>query len=129
MIDEFSKESRDKKIKTIEQLVIERPIRFYASPYSNINDSTIKVYAAKTWVNSIDKYHKYDITMLLANGYKIISVQKAFIGSGCHEYAFGVETMILEKEIYAWLNNDRLKNDKKLWSLKESLLYYIIRKN
>lgn len=97
MIEQNIKEETPKKPK-VEQLVIERAIKLSTSDkWADVNND-IQVWASKDWVNVIDKYHKYDIKMLLASGYKIISITKSFCGGELGR--LGIETAILERIIY-----------------------------
>lgn len=91
------KKSQSKKV---EQLIIERPIKYHqATGVTLIDDQSITIYAAKEWTDVITKRQTYKLQNLIEDGYRVVSITKAFIASGDSYACFGVETAILEREI------------------------------
>lgn len=86
--------------KTIEQLIIERPIRFIKPSYiSSIDDASIHLYAAAWWYDVVYKSKKYKLGDLIDQGYRVVNITKSFVSSDSNYQCFGYETAILEKEV------------------------------
>lgn len=86
--------------KIIEQLIIERPIRFVRPSYvSSIDDASINLYAAIWWREVVYKNKKYKLGDLINQGYKVVNITKSFVSSDSRNECFGYETAILEKEV------------------------------
>ena len=94
------KKSQTKKV---EQLIIERPIQFHKPSYiSFLDDKSIShiIYSSDIWLHVAYKNKTYSLCALLAEGYRVISINKAFIGTtDGNQDSYGVETAILEREI------------------------------
>lgn len=84
----------------VEQLIIERPIRFVKPSYvSSIDDTSINLYAATWWHDVVYKNKKYKLGDLIDKGYRVVNITKSFISSDRNYECFGYETAILEKEV------------------------------
>lgn len=87
------------KTNEVEQLIIERPIKFFKpESVAFIDNDVLRVYSAREWTDIVH-YEKYKLEDLLKSGFKVISITKAFIPENITNEYFGIETAILEREI------------------------------
>lgn len=87
------------KTNEVEQLIIERPIKFFKpESVAFIDNDVLRVYSAREWTDIVH-YEKYKLEDLLKLGFKVISITKAFIPENITNEYFGIETAILEREI------------------------------
>lgn len=87
------------KTNKVEQLIIERPIKFCKPEcVSFVDNDVLKVYSAREWTDIV-YYNNYNLEDLLKSGFKVISITKAFIPENITDEYFGIETAILEREI------------------------------
>lgn len=88
-------EVKEKK-KVTKQLVLQRFIEPYC-PYGKSGHKELILFSDSLWKNALEnEYVKYSISELIANGWKVTSVTKAFFQY--NNATYGMETAILEKE-------------------------------